>query len=563
MPPVVPPSSAASPVPSSSRAFRGAAALASALLLCLASGCGGGGGASGGQQAATGTGAGTSTGSGSTTGGTGGGTTAGTGSTGDATITGIPLPPVTGGGTDTAGGGSTGTGTGTGTDAGTGSTGAPSTPLATGGGSTYVVGNGTLPTGALRVAALTDVPWSTLPAGSVVLVSPGSYAGVTTITAVGTAANPIVVTALDTANPPTLTESVDFQHAAYVQVSHVVVQQPTYAGFVIRLGSSHITVSDSTIDRAPAGIAITGAAGTAHQLLRNTITDSATDGIGVEVNADPAQRTLIQRNTILRSGQHGIEVRASHYQVEYNTVTASGQAGGGGTSGIHVYSGSPGEDSGDDNWIRYNLSYANTDRVAADGNGIEVDQWCDGNVVAFNQTWGNDGAGIIVYDGSRNTIQNNTTWNDGADSGGTHVGVAELAITGTSTATVNGNRVFDNLSFSTRAGVPALYVDTTAVAAGGNVVGPNMLWNGAAGMVLRWTDSSTKQTAAAVDAATGTTGNLVAAPAFTNTGAPAAGGLKLAAMPALAGVMPTGLADAANAAPAAGDAFFGAFYTAP
>lgn len=537
-------------------ALRGATTIASAVLLCMAAGCGGGASAgapatSAATSSATGTDVASTAGDPATTPTT---TSVGGSSTppGTATDSGAADADPTGGVTDTT------------IDPTTADTGAvaAATVVATGGGKTVVVGGtGTLAAGQTRVATLAAVPWSTLPAGSVVLVSAGAYAGVTTITAVGTKANPIVVTAADVAHSPVLSDSVDFQHAAWVTVSHVSVQAPTYAGFIIRLGSSHITVSDSMVSNAPSGVSITAEAGTGHQILRNTITGSAVDGIGLEVNADAAERTLVQRNNISRSGVHGIELRASHYQVEYNTVTASGQSSGG-ASGIHVYSGSASEDSGDDNLVRYNLSYANSDKVAADGNGIEIDQWCDGNTVAFNQAWGNDGAGIIVYDGSNNVVQNNTTWNDGVNSGGTHVGTAEIAITGTAASTARGNHVWNNLAFSTHATVPALYVDTHAVA-GGNTIGANLLWNGAAGTVLRWTDSATKQTAAAIDATTGVAGSLVAAPAFADSAAPLAGGLKLAAMPSLHGVLPSGLADAAGVAPASGDAFFGAYYKAP
>ena len=278
------------------------------------------------------------------------------------------------------------------------------------------------------------VPWATLPAGSEVLVSPGTWSGVTTITSAGTKAAPIVVTAADPANPPMLTNSFDFQRAAYVHVSHVTVQAPTYAGFVIRLGSHHIWVTDSTINHAPMGISITGAAGTGHQLLRNTIADSASQGISVDVNADPAERTLIQHNQILRSGQHGMELRGSHYQVEYNTVTASGQASSG-TSGIHLFSAASSEDSGDDNLVRWNMSYANVDGSAVDGNGIEVDRWCDNNVVAYNVTWGNDGAGVILYDGSNNQVYGNTAYGNGLDPGHTHVALGQIVVSGTAAAT--------------------------------------------------------------------------------------------------------------------------------
>ena len=454
------------------------------------------------------------------------------------------------------GGASQSSGT-TGTTGTTGSGGTVTTAAAV-----YVVGSAALPAGATRVATLAAVPWSSLPAGSQVLVSPGAWSGVTTITATGTRAAPIVVTAADTADPPVLSDSVDFQHAGYVQLTHVTVQSPTYAGVIIRLASHHITVADSTINAAPVGISITDGAGTGHQLLRNTIADSANHGISVEVNADPAERTLIAHNQVMRSGQHGIEVRASHYQVDANTVSASGQAGGG-TSGIHLYSGSASEDSGDDNLVRWNLSYANQDAVAADGNGIEVDQWCDGNTVAYNLVWANDGAGVIVFDGSDNIVQGNTAWGNGLDPGRTHVALGQIIVSGTAAATVQGNQVWDNLAASTLAGVPAIYVDSRAVA-GVNAVGPNFYANAAGGTLLRWTDAATRQAAALIDATTGTTGNLVATPAFADPAHPLAGGLRLASAPALPGRAPAAdQLDLAGALPPSGGSYFGAYFTAP
>lgn len=429
-------------------------------------------------------------------------------------------------------------------------------------GSVYVVGSAVLPAGATRVSSLAAVPWAALPAGSEVLVSPGTWSGVTTITSVGTAAAPIVVTAADPAHPPVLSNSVDFQHASHVQVSHVTVQSPAYAGFVIRMGSDHIAITDATISHAPIGVSITGAAGTGHQLLRNTISDAATHGISVDVNADPAERTLIANNTIVRSGQHGMEIRASHYRIEHNTVSASGQASGG-TSGIHLYSGSSAEDSGDDNLVRWNMSYANRDTVAVDGNGIEVDQWCDGNTVAYNVAWGNDGAGIIVFDGSNNAIEGNTAYGNGLDPAHTHVALGQLIVSGTVAASVKGNHVWNNLAASTLAGVPAIYVDSRAVS-GGNAIDVNLYANAAGGTLLRWTDSSTRQTVAAINAATGTVGSVAGMPSFADAANPLANGLRLAAPPALPGLAPaTGDVDFVGAAVQPGWSFFGAYWTSP
>lgn len=456
------------------------------------------------------------------------------------------------------GGGGGGSDSGTSSSGGSSGGGMPPTPT----GPIYVVGSATLPAGATRVASLAAVPWATLPAGSEVLVSPGTWSGVTTITSVGTAAAPIVVTAADTANPPVLSNSVDFQGAAYVQVSHVTVQSPAFAGFVIRLGSNHISVTDAIISHAPLGISITDAAGTGHRLLRNLISDSTTHGISVDLNADPAERTLIEHNTIVRSGQHGMEIRASHYEIEHNLVSASGQASGG-TSGIHLYSGSSAEDSGDDNLVRWNMSYANKDTVAVDGNGIEVDQWCDGNTVAYNVAWGNDGAGIIVFDGSDNVVEGNTAYGNGLDPSRTHVALGQLIVSGTSAATVTGNHVWNNLAASTLAGVPAIYIDSRAVS-GGNTVGPNLYANAAGGTLLRWTDSATRQTATLIDATTASVGNVTGVPAFADMANPLADGLRLTAQPARPRTAPAaGDVDFLGTAVQAGWSFLGAYWTSP
>ena len=437
-----------------------------------------------------------------------------------------------------------------------------------GGGSTglvFVVGDtAALPTDATRVAQLTDVPWASLPAGSTVIVSPGTYDGPVTLNAQGTAAGPITVRADDITRPPMLRNSVDFQQAAWVRVSHLVVQAPTFAGFVIRRGSHHITVADSVVRQAPMGVDITDGAGTGHAILRNRIEDSATNGIGVDgVNASATDRTLIQSNTVLRSGHHGMEVRGSNYQIEHNTVSQSGQAIAG-TSGIHLYSRSAADDACDGNLVRYNHSHSNADTQASDGNGIQVDQWCDANTVAFNVVWDNDGAGIIVFDGNDNQVFANTARGNGRNPGGSHGALGELIVNGEGQpGRPAANRVYDNLLVATRPGVPAMLVDSRAVAQGNNAVGPNLLYSTTGGTVLRWTDSQTLHSAAQIDAATGSHGNLVQAPAFANAAQPLANGLRLVAHPGANGVVLSGQTDLLGQSAQEGWAFFGAYFTAP
>jgi len=432
----------------------------------------------------------------------------------------------------------------------------------------YVVGaSAPLPAGALRVAQLLDVPWASLPPGSMVTVAPGVYEGPVTITAQGTAARPIRVQAADAANPPVLNNSVDFQHAAWVQVAGLVVQQPAYGGFVIRRGSHHITVADSVVRGAPIGIDVTDGAGTGLALLRNRIEASSTNGIGIDgVNADAADRSLIQSNTVVGSGGHGIDLRGSNYLVEANTVTQSGQRSSG-TSGIHIYSGVLGEGTGAGNMLRYNRSYANADALASDGNGIQIDQWCDGNTVAFNLVWDNDGAGIIVFDGSSNEVYANTAHGNGLDPGGTHGALGQLILSGSVAGQAVGrpaqNQIYNNLLVSTRLAVPALAVDSRAVAQPGNRVGPNLLHHAAGGAPLLAADSQVFSTAAEIDAISGIAGNLVLAPAFADVSQPLADGLRLEAFPGGSGVVLTGQTDLAGRTQRptdTGGAYFGAYF---
>lgn len=423
--------------------------------------------------------------------------------------------------------------------------------------------------GATRYAQLTSVPWASLAAGTAVHVAAGTYAGPVTVTATGTASAPITVDALDNANPPVVTDSVDIQQSAYLQIGHLVVQAPNYAGFIVRRASHDIVVADSRVSKAPMGINVTDSAGLRVSLLRNRIEDSATDGIGVDgINGDASNRSVIEANTVVRSGQHGIEIRGSNWRIERNDVSASGQAMGG-TSGIHLYVATLGDGTGTGNLIRYNLSHDNVDTSAYDGNGLQADRWCDGNTFAFNVAWNNDGAGVAIYDANNNQIYANTLRGNGRDPGNTHQTRGEVVVNSSwdsivnSTARPSGNRVYDNALVATLARVPALYVDTHAVWVGTNVAAPNLLVNTGGGTVLRWTDSNFLATVTDIDAATGNTANLVKAPAFADVANPQTDGLRLTAVPGPGSVALTGQVDRLGKTGVAGATYFGAYFIGP
>ena len=281
------------------------------------------------------------------------------------------------------------------------------------------------------------------------------------------------------------------------------------------------------------------------------------------VNASASDRTVIQYNTVLRSGHHGMEIRGSNYQIEHNTVSFSGGKVAG-TSGIHLYSRSEADNTCDSNLVRYNYSHSNADTRASDGNGIQADQWCDNNVIAFNVAWNNDGAGIIVFDGNGNQVFANTARGNGRNPGGSHGALGELIVNGSGiSGRPNNNRVYDNVLVSTKVGVPALLVDTWAVSRGGNVAGPNLLFNTARSSVLRWTNSHIYNTVAQIDSATRTSGNLVQLPAFASVNQPLDDGLSLTAFPGSTGVLLPGQIDLFGRAAREHWAHFGAYFTHP
>ena len=418
------------------------------------------------------------------------------------------------------------------------------------------------PAGAMRVASLQAVPWASLLPGAQVLIGPGRHATPFMVNARGTAEQPIQVKAADPAQPPTLAVAVDFQGAAHVKLSGVIVDGAQWGAVVIRRGSHHITVRGNTLRKAYMGVDISDGAGTGHRIIRNTIEDHQTHGIAiVEVNADPADKTVVADNIVRRNGHHGLEIHGSNYVIEGNTVSDSGLTLGG-TSGIHLYSR---ELDGycDDNVVRHNLSFNNHDRSMYDGNGIQVDHWCDRNEVSHNVVWGNDGAGIIVFDGADNRIIGNTTYNNGLDPKRASWQLGEIIVSSQG-AHVNRsarNQVLDNLMVPLRAEVRGVLVDYWSEAQP-NTLGPNHYAPRPLGSVLLQRGGRLADTPAEVDAITATTGNLVETPSFQDVAQPMAHGLQLVRTPALPGQPLTGQRDMLGRSAARQGSYFGAYFTA-
>lgn len=409
------------------------------------------------------------------------------------------------------------------------------------------------------VARLADVPFSALGPGSTVIVRAGTYDGPVYVAARGSAEASVTIKAAPGA-APTLTDSVVFENAVYVTVIGLTVRGARNSGFILRRGSAHVTVSGSTVAGSGLGIWIGDGAGAGHRITGNTLADNETHGIAVDViNAPPDDPSYILANTVTGNGIHGLEINGSGYVVEGNRVSGNGTRVSG-TSGIHVFAKDADQDAGDRNTIRYNLVTGQHETTGQDGNGIQVDQWCDGNTVAFNVAAGNDGAGINLFDAARNTVVNNTVVGNMRDPGGRHVYRGEIVIASDYTRSIDrasDNRVLNNLVVSTRRDVAAIAVEATTVD-NGNRIGPNLLANTMGGSLYLW------GTARADDGARLPLGaaapDLVAAPRFVDPASPMAGGLALAAAPARPGLALGATRDITGHAYAGGEApTFGAY----
>ncbi|MBN4096847.1 MULTISPECIES: right-handed parallel beta-helix repeat-containing protein [Methylobacterium] len=413
--------------------------------------------------------------------------------------------------------------------------------------------------GYTTVARLADVPFASLGPGSSVLVRGGSYGDVVFVGSRGTAAAPVTVAA-EPGTQPRLSNSVVFENATYVTVTGLSVQGAVNSGFIIRRGSSHVTVAGSTVSRSGLGIWIGDGAGAGHRITGNTLADNQTHGVAVDViNAPAEDPSFILDNTVTGNGIHGMEINGSGYVVEGNRVSGNG-VGMSGTSGIHVYAKDAAQDAGDRNIIRYNIVTGQKETTGQDGNGIQIDQWCDGNIVAFNVAADNDGAGINLFDAGSNTVVNNSTTGNMRDSGGKHVYRGEIVLASDYTKQVDrtsNNRVLNNIAYATRPNVAAIVVEATTTD-NNNAIGPNFLGSAVGAPLYRWGTQATGDGASLP--LNGQGPDLTGTPAFRDPANPMAGGLALTAPPARAGIPLGATRDIAGQAYAPGEApTFGAY----
>jgi parallel beta-helix repeat protein len=415
----------------------------------------------------------------------------------------------------------------------------------------------------------------------------------------GSAANPITIQGVGT-TPVKIAQGVNIANASqFLLVSNLDISdnRSSNHGLVIQGNSSDITIKNNYIRNAK-GSGINIQAAGPHLTIgpNNVISGNATHGIGIRTNGFDATTgaigSFVSGNAISANGHHGIELEASGWRVAQNSISGNGTAVGG-TSGIHMFN--PAADANtpgcNNNQIMYNHVDHQHDLTLYDGNGIQIDSFCDFNTVAFNVVWLNDGAGIHVFNSRGNVIVANTTRYNAADTArGTRAPSAwrgEIILAAAAYAPIcnvdtnqcklipvpdgrtGGNVVFDNITVSSQANVQGIFVtpDFINPVRGVNHLYPNLYYNAANGGNLNW-GGTVYSTASQIDAATGLSasggGNLVAAPNFFNPAAPGKGsdGLRLIARPANTGwAINPPTADMLGIMPVPGISYYGAYYT--
>lgn len=366
------------------------------------------------------------------------------------------------------------------------------------------------------------------------------------------------------------------------------------AAVTIQAGSTGIRLTDSLVhDATGNGINISADAGSGLSIgPGNRIDNNRANGIAVLASGQGGSggvASQIVGNEITRNGTHGVEVMASFWRVARNTVRDNGALVGG-TSGIHLFSRSDlATPDCDHNEVLYNHVSGQRDSTAADGNGVQIDHFCDRNILAFNAVWGNAGAGISVVAGRQNFIGYNTVAGNATDLNRAATpalrgeillaswpnfcwnAYVDAASCNLPAGRASGNTFMGNVIHSTQKAVPALHVNPDAMdpARNQNSFAPNLMFNAAGGPVLRWGERDVAL-AADVDRLTGLQAlghaHLIERPAFADPAqpGPAAHGLRLVSKPSGNGwPVPIVLPDLAGQMPSEGAAQLGAYYTRP
>ncbi len=277
----------------------------------------------------------------------------------------------------------------------------------------------------------------------------------------GTRDNPIIIKAAP-GETPVINGYIDIQRSKYIKIEGLTVQNSKYGGVMIQKGSSNITVYKCNIRHNGLGIWIANGAGGENRIIENEVSYNDTQGIAAAlVNCEYGKETVLAGNIVHHNKYMGFEINANYYIIEENIVYNNGE-GYAGSSGIHLFSAGLNEDSGDNNIIRYNISYNNIELQGPDGNGIQLDQWCDNNEVYYNICYNNDGSGICLYDSSNNKIYNNTLYGNMQKVDKSYFFTGELILASDHVKNVdrtNNNMIMNNIVVAKDTGTYAVYID--------------------------------------------------------------------------------------------------------
>jgi hypothetical protein len=343
------------------------------------------------------------------------------------------------------------------------------------------------PEAAPGIRAIASLNASQLGPGTVIRLHAGIYTAPIVIPLTGTKAAPIII---EGANDGAidLEGSVVLDHAAFVIVRRLHIENATDAGIILRHGSHDNKVILNVIERARLGIWLGDGVGEGNHIVENTIRLSATHGIALDsVTGEPGRETVIDMNSIVDSGIHGMEINAHYTAISNNSVSGSGRLSTG-ASGIHIYARSASDGFGRHNKIDNNRSYENHDASAQDGNGIQLDQWCDDNIVRDNSVMKNDGAGISVFDAARAEIIGNRTDENMRDPGHSHRHKGELVFASDDEHHVDNTRdalVKSNIVVAGGTTVAAILVDVPTSHHPPHF-GDNEISDQAGGPIARW-----------------------------------------------------------------------------
>ncbi len=314
------------------------------------------------------------------------------------------------------------------------------------------------------------------------------------ITGEGTANSPIVYETYGSGDPPRIRGGgVGIDGAAHIILTGLEVEGGDYAGISLQNGAQHVVISGTRLHHNAAGIWMGNGVGMHNRIIGNVVYLNKGNGIAVDsAFCVPGEETIIAANEIYSNAWHGIELSGNYHIVEGNIVHGNGANPDGtdnlvGHSGIHLFSRyheSDPDQGGDHNIIRGNIVYDTRDRnaEATDGNGIQMDMWCDDNLVYNNVAWGNDGPGIIIYGGSRNGVFHNTLYGNGLHLGNRWA-QTQLMVASSDEVVAADNLIVNNIAFSTQADAYAVFIGETSADLS-NAFAHNLYFNTAGGNLI-------------------------------------------------------------------------------